>query len=100
MSPRTHLLVIAVFATILNAASPMSVAQDIPDLQTRLERGLKATRPNEFAFIARVVRLVDDERLPLALVNSTYNWAVGKRPPMPYFEQAMRVRAARIGVRL
>jgi len=100
MPLRALLLVIFAVSVIVVAAPEVGVAQDIPDLQTRLERGLKATRPNELAFIARVVRLVDDERLPLGLVNSTYKWAVGKRPPMPYFEQAMRVRAARFGVRL
>jgi len=76
-------------------------AAEVANLQEELTNGLKATRPNETAFIAKVVRLVQKKRLPLAMVKSTFQWARKKQPaPYPYFEQGMRRRAARIGVRI
>ena len=62
-------------------------------------RGLLARRPVELAFIQRVVTLVQTGRLPLGMVKSTFQWARPKKPrPFPYFERAIRVRAAQIGV--
>jgi hypothetical protein len=79
---------------------PATAAQ-VADLQEQLEFGLKTRRPAEIAFIARVVTLVEQDRLPLALVKSTFQWARPKQPrPFPYFERAMRIRAARIGVQI
>ncbi len=69
------------------------------DLQEMLEKGLKARRPTEFAFIGRVVDQVEAGTLPLDLVRSTFDWARRKRPyPYPYFERALQVRAARLGL--
>ena len=72
------------------------------DLKGELEAGLKARLPNEFAFVAQVVSLVDNGQLPLDMVKSTFVWAVRKRPyaPFPYFERAMRLRAAELGITL
>ena len=80
-------------------ASPVAVKA--ADLKDQLEKGLKARRPSEFAFIARVVRLVERERLPRSLVEGTFLWARPKRPrPYQYFERAMRIRARRLGINL
>ena len=69
------------------------------NLQETLEKGLKARRPNEFAFLKRVSVLVEQQRLPRALVQSTFDWARHKRPfPYPYFERALKLRAARLGL--
>ncbi len=71
----------------------------VGDLQDQLVVGLKVRRPVDLAFIARVVTLVEDDELPMALVLSTYQWARPKTPrPYPYFERGLRIRAARIGV--
>jgi hypothetical protein len=71
------------------------------DLKTTLEKGLRARRPSEFEFIAVVVARVEDGTLPLSVVKSTFGWSRKKiRYPMVYFEQAMRVRAKRLGVEL
>lgn len=69
------------------------------DLQEMLEKGLRARRPTEFAFIGRVVDQVEAGTLPLDLVRGTFDWARRKRPyPYPYFERALQVRAARLGL--
>lgn len=68
-------------------------------LQEMLEKGLQARRPVEFAFIERVVQRVHDGTLPIDLVRGTFDWARNKRPyPYPYFERALKVRAARQGI--
>jgi hypothetical protein len=78
-----------------------AVAVQVADLQDQLEAGLQTRRPAEVAFITRVVTLVEQDRLPLALVKSTFQWARPKKPrPFPYFERAIRIRAARIGVQI
>ncbi len=81
------------------AASGGSIAIEVADLQDQLESGLRARLPAEFAFIRRVVNLVETDRLPLDLVVSTFQWARRhKRYPFPYFERALRTRAARLGI--
>ena len=69
------------------------------DLQTLLEKGLKARRPQEFTFIRHVVARVDDGTLPVAVVKSTFSWARDKRPyPIVFFEKALKIRAKKLGV--
>ena len=64
-----------------------------------LEAGLRARRPQEFAFIASVVAKVEDGTLPRSLVESTFFWARRQgRYPVVYFEAGLRLRAKRIGV--
>ncbi len=71
----------------------------VADLEDQLNAGLLCRRPVEFAFIAHVVGLVDEGVLPLQLVKETFQWARKKRPfPFVYFERALRIRAAAIGV--
>jgi hypothetical protein len=71
------------------------------DLKIQLEKGLKARLPREFDFIAYVVGMVDNNQLPRDLVQSTFLWARVKKPyPFPYFENGLRVRAARRGINL
>ena len=78
-----------------------SIAPGGPNLKTTLEKGLKARRPEEFAFIALVVAKVEERTLPRPLVESTFLWARGKRPfPTVYFERGLRVRAKRLGIAL
>jgi hypothetical protein len=81
------------------AVSPIGV--QVADLQEQLENGLQARLPAEFAFIARVVMKVQQNQLPLELVKGTFQWSRGKKPyPFPYFERALRLRAARLGIAL
>jgi hypothetical protein len=68
-------------------------------LRKTLEAGLKARRPEEFAFLALVSRKVDEGVLPRSLVESTFFWARRQgRTPFVYFQSGVRLRAKRIGV--
>ena len=71
-------------------------------LKQALEKGLKARRPSEFAFIRLVVKKVEEGKLPVKMVESTFIWARAKQQlfPMPYFEKAMQIQAKKIGVDL
>jgi len=78
-----------------------SIAPGGPDLQTTLEKGLKARRPVEFQFIAQVVELVDNGTLPSSVVITTFLWARRHRPfPFPYFEFGLRNQATQLGIAL
>ena len=108
---RTHIVLIAVFvAPILaawvtsqhnSAASwaeaaeldmfPGEAAVQIAGLKDQLEKGLKARRPQEFKFIGKVVAMVENDELPLRLVNISFQWARTRHPtyPFPYFENSL-----------
>jgi len=89
-------------AQITDGGPPLETGSVVTlNLKTTLEKGLRARRPSEFAFIALVVERVEDGTLPLSVVKSTFGWARKKvRFPYIYFEQAMRVRAQRLGIEL
>ena len=72
----------------------------VPTLKQQLQLGLLARTPDEQAFVAEVVGLVDSGDLPLSLVQSTFLWGRKKPYPMPYFERALKVRAAALGIGL
>lgn len=100
--------VLLLMAGILLTVAPKSVygqggpiAPGGPDLQTTLEKGLKARRPVEFQFIANVVQQVDNGTLPEATVISCFLWARRYRQyPCAYFMYALRNQAAQIGLAL
>ena len=73
---------------------------EIETVQQTLEVGLKARRPQDFKFIARVVQLVQMGRLPIEMIETTFHWSRRQhaRYPFPYFEHGLRVRAQRIGI--
>jgi hypothetical protein len=77
-----------------------NVASEV-SLQDQLEKSLRARRPSEFRFIAKIVAQVDNGDLPRDLVQSSFNWA-RRRPSkkVQYFEQALRRRAKRGGITL
>ena len=83
-------------------ASP--IAANVANLQQQLESGLKARRPEEFAFIQTVVSMVEDDTLPLDLVMSTFLWTrknpKAKEYPFVYFQRALRERAKKLGINL
>jgi hypothetical protein len=71
----------------------------VPTLKQQLETGLLARTPAERQFVKDVVAKVEWGDLPLSLVQSTFLWARLKRPyPMPFFQQALKVRAKRVGI--
>jgi hypothetical protein len=77
-------------------------ADEIASLSDQLKSVLRARRPVEFEFIARVVELVEQKQLPYDLVIAVMKYATGKRAqiPYPYFEQGMRIKAAELGVEI
>lgn len=87
---------------VLAFTPPASGADQVANLKDTLEKGLKARRPEEFQFIARVVKLVEEGQLPLPLVLGTFKWARSRSShiPYPYFKRGLQERAARIGVRV
>lgn len=69
-------------------------------LKQQLNTGLLARTPQERAFNENVVKAVNEGKLPLSMVQSTFLWARNRQPfPMPYFEQALRVRAKKAGLK-
>lgn len=79
-----------------------TVEANVADLQQQLESGLKVRRPEEFAFIGKVVTMVGNDTLPLDLVISTFLWT-RKNPkareyPFVYFQRALRERAKKLGI--
>ena len=68
-----------------------------------IQADLRTADPDEEAYITYVVTLVNQGRLPRALVESTFLWArrkpVGSRK-FQYFKRALLLRAARVGIRL
>lgn len=99
---------IAMLALSLQPCAPLCPAAcaqrqprvEVAQLQEQLEAGLKARLPAEFAFIARVVDLVQQGEFSEELVKSVFTWArrKNKRVPFPYFERAMRIIAERLDV--
>jgi hypothetical protein len=73
-----------------------------PALSDTLEKGLKARLPSEFKFIKLVVKMVGNGTLPESLVLSVFHYVRKKRGTkrglVPYFEQALRLAAAREGI--
>jgi hypothetical protein len=71
------------------------------DLKTQLEKGLKARRKVEFAYIAEIIKLVEQGKLPRKLVTTTFLWA--QRQPsrqLQYFQFALAARARGLNVKL
>jgi hypothetical protein len=71
-------------------------------LKEALEKGLKARRKSEFAFIKLVVQKVEQGKLSSKMVERTFLWARNNHQPfpMPYFEKALQIQAKKIGVSL
>ena len=92
-------------AASLRGQSTFGVSRT-PSLRTRLETGLRARRPQEFAFIDLVVDLVNLRVLPRRIVDVSFLWARrraderGVRYPMPYFQFAVTTLASRAKIRL
>ena len=74
----------------------------VAGLQDRLEKGLKARRPVEFAYIAKVVSAVEAGHLPVDVVDRIFFWARQEKPDRPFqhFEAALTKQAKLFGVKL
>ena len=74
----------------------------VADLEEQLTAGLKIRREEEEKFVATVIELVEEGRLPVSLVKSAFHWSRRKnaKTPFPYFERALRLTAEKIGVEI
>jgi hypothetical protein len=72
------------------------------DYQKELEKGLKARRPTDFAFLATVVAKVQSGALPQSMVNETFDFARKQNRDYPfiYFQFVLRKRADKLGVKI
>ena len=72
------------------------------DFKLQLEKSLKARRPSDFAFIAKVVKQVECGKLPRTLVDQTMGYARGRSQKYPfiYFEFALKKQAEKLGLTL
>ena len=76
-------------------------AANVANLQDRLEKDLEARRPQELAFVAKVVALVEADVLPRRTVDAVFLWARKKpRNKFQYFAQGLRRRAALLGIKI
>ena len=107
--PATRRAFLGFGASLLSMSLAVPLRGQTPGISTltlrdELEKGLKARRPEEFQFIARVVQLVAKGQLPVDLVKSTFLWARKRtrfeKYPFPFFERALRQRAAQLGISL
>jgi hypothetical protein len=85
----------------LNSASRLG-DQNIANLEDQLKNGLRVVSPDQVQFVRIVVANVDAGKLPRAMVNLVYKWALERNPrvPFPYFQYALRALAKRRGVNL
>ena len=67
------------------------------DLEEQLINRLRATTEDKKAYIRRLVKLVRDGKLDIKLVVAIERKSLGRRPafPFPYFEQAIKIEAAK-----
>lgn len=72
------------------------------DFKQQLEKALKARKPTDFDFIAKVVTKVELGILPRKLVDQTMLYARNRSREYPfiYFQFALRKQAEKIGVSL
>jgi hypothetical protein len=94
-------LVVAVAGTAA-AEPPAAPRPAVIELAERLKAGQRVQVPRDTAFCDLVAQLVHEGRLPGKVVDSTYLWAVsrGRKYPFPAFEQALRIKAAKLNVAL
>jgi hypothetical protein len=83
------------------AIRTITAAEEVAPLKDQLKNGLEARRPEDRLFCDRVAQMVEESRLPVELVKGTFQWARRKKPyPFPYFERALRLRAAELGIQI
>jgi len=72
------------------------------DLKKQLELGLKARRPSDFAYIAKVVSRVENGTLPRTVVDQAFMYARGrhKEYPIVYFQFSLKELAKKAGTPL
>ena len=92
----TLALAFAVFAVVWNRPASASTLD-----AKMMKVALQTATPEEDGFIEYVLDRVDQGRLPLDLVESTFLWAKKKpRHKFQYFKRGLILRAAKRGISL
>jgi hypothetical protein len=72
------------------------------EYERRLNAILKTRRDDEKEFVEKVVEKLKEEKLPLKLVDTSFEWVRNKRPdteyPFYYFERVLRIQATELGL--
>lgn len=73
---------------------------EVVRLEDQLMNGLRVVTPEQRAYIVQIVTLVDQGKLPRAMVNVVYSWALKRNPkvPLPYFQFMLQALADRRGI--
>lgn len=73
---------------------------DIVRLEDQLQNGLRTFTPEQRQYVSQIVALVEQGKLPRAMVNVVFTWAIKRNPsvPLPYFQIALRALAERRGI--
>lgn len=104
-----RLLLITLFSiSVVSSASaqitkPRTLSAEIDPvarLEEQLTNRLRATTDPQRAYIRQVVKLVQQERIPLNLVVAIERYALRRNPQfgLPFFERALRYESAKKGV--
>ncbi len=69
-------------------------------LEDQLMNGLRVVTPEQRSYVTQIVTLVDQGKLPRAMVNVVYSWALKRNPkvPLPYFQFMLQALAERRGI--
>ncbi|MCC6510779.1 MAG: hypothetical protein IT423_16865 [Pirellulaceae bacterium] len=73
---------------------------EIVNLEDQLLNGLRVVNSQQRAYVQQIVALVNQGKLPRAMVNVVYTYALKRNPrvPLPYFQYALHALAERRGV--
>lgn len=94
---RVLILPCAVAAMVCVWTQPTSAAVKLSAQELKV--GLRTVTPDDDAFVDRVVTMVDEGRLSVSLVDSTFQWARKKgQNQFQYFKRALILRAAKQGI--
>ncbi|MCO8122359.1 hypothetical protein NHH03_11485 [Stieleria sp. TO1_6] len=87
-------------AQIPVALSPTAAQSKQPSLAEYLVNRLRATSTDQRSYVAEIVKLVEEGKLERRLLIALERYARRKSPyfPLPVFERALRVEAAKRGV--
>jgi hypothetical protein len=99
MLPRRTLIIGLLSVVVVAVPATSASATTIAELKEQLRFGLQARLPEEFAFIDRILLLVEQGQVPMPLVQSTFQWARKKRPyPFQFFKRGLILRGAQQGI--
>jgi len=95
------MLLMAFAICLMPTSSPAQEFEDLNliQLEQQLNAILKTRLPEERLYIATVLKLVKDEKLPRKLINTSFKYVRNKRPftkyPFVYFARVLHFQAKR-----